>query len=377
MTVTISQSHVELNKSDLEKLRRELNDKIGSLNAELQSLDNNKTDLISKYNLLETQVESRKKLIKTIQKELTLINSDIEIKSIARDTFSEDLDQMIEDYGQLLKVDYIERLKRNDNLLLLKSKNLEEAVAKWKYLKQFENFLANKLSGITETTKIIAKQDQDILNARSQKEALLETEKENLRLMELDIKALEQNLKSDLTQRQEIQTELKHYNSSRENLNKKIESILFKSFSSDIYSVPTSEKEFEQRKGFMPWPVNKKSIALRYGEQFHPTHQNIKINNSGIDIRSSDQLVSSITHGIVSNVVNISDDETTIIIKHDNNYYTVYSNLNLSFVKKNDYISSGQAIGELSKKEGKEYEIHFEVWKGKENLNPTNWLKNN
>jgi len=364
-------------RKELEQIRNGLNAKIESLNDKLKSLESNKSTQISRYNTLEAQTDSRKKLIETIQAEISLIDKDLGNKTTELDVLQKDLDVMVDDYAQLLRIDYLDRLKRNNNFSLLNSNNLVEAITKWKYLKQFESFITNKLNSISSASKNVEEKDLAILATKKQKEVLLKTEEDNLQLMEAEIEELNQSIKSDLSQQKEIKTEIQNYSSSREKLNKKIENALFNSFSNNTYTSSTSEKDFEYRKGFMSWPVQKKSLSLRYGEQYHPIHKNVKINNSGIDIISQSNIVSSITHGIVSSVVSISESKTTIILKHDNDYYSVYSNLKNIYVSKNDKVNSDQAIGEMALNDDNTYDMHFEIWKGKENLNPTNWLKNN
>ena len=58
-------------------------------------------------------------------------------------------------------------------------------------------------------------------------------------------------------------------------------------------------------------------------------------------------------------------------------YYTVYGNIASASVKVGDRVKTGQSLGKLAVDPDNpgHSEIHFEVWKGKEKLNPASWLR--
>ncbi|MBK7338552.1 MAG: M23 family metallopeptidase [Saprospirales bacterium] len=62
--------------------------------------------------------------------------------------------------------------------------------------------------------------------------------------------------------------------------------------------------------------------------------------------------------------------QNTLILQHGE-YYSVYSNLNEIFVKRGDSVSAGQEIGRVSREKP---ELHFELWREKNRLNPEDWL---
>jgi murein DD-endopeptidase MepM/ murein hydrolase activator NlpD len=80
--------------------------------------------------------------------------------------------------------------------------------------------------------------------------------------------------------------------------------------------------------------------------------------------------VKAVFEGRVVGVQFIPGFKNTVIIKHGK-YYTVYSNLASVYVKKDDKIGRQQEIGKLSSSEP---EIHFEIWRGKERLDPARWI---
>ena len=128
---------------------------------------------------------------------------------------------------------------------------------------------------------------------------------------------------------------------------------------------------FNKAKGRLPWPVSQGEITKSFGLNSHPKFKNVKTTNNGIDITTNkDAAVKAVFEGRVVGVQFIPGFKNTVIIKHGR-YYTVYSNLSSIYVKRNDQVESQQNIGKLS---AGEPELHFEIWRGKDRLNPTSWI---
>lgn len=139
----------------------------------------------------------------------------------------------------------------------------------------------------------------------------------------------------------------------------------------DVFS-----QEFRQTKGRLPWPVESGFIAKRFGTQKHPTLRNIEITNNGIDIRTDENaLIYAVFGGEVAGIQSIPGHDYTIIIRHGD-YYTVYANLGEVQLSKGDQVKARQAIGRVSTNPiTSASELHFELWRQKERLNPSLWIK--
>ncbi len=137
-----------------------------------------------------------------------------------------------------------------------------------------------------------------------------------------------------------------------------------------------TSQSFQKLRGRLPWPVDGGFIARAYGKQKHPTLKNIEITNNGIDIRSSEEApVRSVFEGKVAGVQYIPGHDYTVIIQHGN-YYTVYSNLSETNLSKGDIVAAGSLVGKVSTNPiSGAAELHFELWREKERLNPASWIK--
>jgi septal ring factor EnvC (AmiA/AmiB activator)/glyoxylase-like metal-dependent hydrolase (beta-lactamase superfamily II) len=133
---------------------------------------------------------------------------------------------------------------------------------------------------------------------------------------------------------------------------------------------------FRRQRGHLPWPVRSGFISRGFGRQKHPTLKNIEITNNGIDIRTDDGAeVWAVEGGRVAGVQYIPGHNYTIVIQHGD-YYTVYSNLSESQVQKGDTVKARQLLGRVSTNNiTGTTELHFEVWREKERMNPAAWIK--
>ncbi len=208
------------------------------------------------------------------------------------------------------------------------------------------------------------------------KKYALAVEQMRMDSLSTELKSLEEELKDQIASTQQAESILNQKTSQRAKLNKKIEALMIGQPTATYPSYSSSSKTLEDKKGFLPWPMNDSKIKLRYGEQQHPDNNKVTFVNSGVDITSADNQVLSVHDGTVITVANISPSNITVIVQHDNDYYSVYSNMANAYKRKGDIISASELIGLSNVVEG-QYVLHFELWQAKNNLNPYQWLKNN
>jgi murein DD-endopeptidase MepM/ murein hydrolase activator NlpD len=120
--------------------------------------------------------------------------------------------------------------------------------------------------------------------------------------------------------------------------------------------------------------VSQGRITETFGEHEHPVLKGIKIKNNGVDIATQKGAESaSVFEGEVTGVVSIPGSGKAVIVRHGE-FLTVYSNLSEVSVQKGDKVRTRQSIGRVGESDEGTPELHFEVWKGNQLLNPQQWL---
>ncbi|MEM7243144.1 MAG: LysM peptidoglycan-binding domain-containing protein [Pseudomonadota bacterium] len=77
--------------------------------------------------------------------------------------------------------------------------------------------------------------------------------------------------------------------------------------------------------------------------------------------------------GTVANVLSTNGGAKIVLLRHDNNVYTVYSNVTNVALKKGNKVSQGENVGIVAG--GNPPFLHFEVRKGTEAVDPAGYLK--
>lgn len=335
----------------LEKERLNIIKEIEKTSQLLDTHKKNKASAIKRLNTLELQFANSERLIQTLKQELDILKKSGSGDFIMESTFVED------DLSALLNATYKQKILNPDNQ--------KENAIRDLYLKQF----------VSHTSETNLEQGSPAL---FKKRAAYEKEKENLKILEKRIDSISTTLKNAIVDESALEETYSKNVSKRKKLNDDIRNLLFSNVSNQTTIQSTSATNgFKQNKGFFGWPVDQGKIELRYGEQKYNNSETLVFVNTGIDIASTSKNAKAIYQGEIITVSNISKDNITIIIKHEDDFYTVYSNLSINLRKKGDYVSEGEILGELNKNNKGKYQIHFEVWRSKENLNPYHWLKNN
>lgn len=129
---------------------------------------------------------------------------------------------------------------------------------------------------------------------------------------------------------------------------------------------------FSSRRGRLGWPVDQARIVQGFGTFQHPKYKDVKVSNSGLDLgTTAGGKVHAVFDGKVVGAQFINGYQYTVILQHGT-YYTVYSNLAAVSIKRGDAVSTGQEIGQVGTERP---EMHFELWRDKQKLNPSSWLE--
>lgn len=142
-------------------------------------------------------------------------------------------------------------------------------------------------------------------------------------------------------------------------------------------SAPAKSTEttgFGLLKGKLPRPVaGAFKIIVPYGRNAKSGMENVTYDNTGIDVETSRNApVKAIYEGLVAGIYKAPGFSHVVLVKH-NDYYTVYANLGSVCVQQGEKVRQGQKLGSVGV-DGDKNILHFEIWKERTRLNPSDWL---
>ena len=376
------QYDIDSRNKELEKIKNEIKIVESQIKSKSNEENNHKDiikDIDSKINLTEELIE------KLIDEEIYLLKLILKTE----DRIQKKEEELLELQNQLKnRVRYLYKNGREKILEeLLSLKNSENKIYRLKYLKilnEYENEIKDRINtninNLKKEKKNLSKEKerkQYLLNEKNEKYTNLETDKTLRKKYLLKIneekKDLKRRLNSQKNALEEIETIItnlfKNKNETRKK-EKELELIRAKQNKS-------TTGNFSKMKGKLPWPTSSGKIINSFG-----LHKNNKLNttykNIGIDIETQPaSSVNAVVDGVVTVQAKIEEYNSSsniIIIRHGDGYITVYKNIQNVKVKKGDYVSAGEKIGNVELNSTNDYILHFEVWKDGKNIDPEDWL---
>lgn len=401
-------------RKDLEDKRRKLIEEIDQTNTRLSATRKDKNATLQVFLTLQSQVKKREQLINTLHQEIAFNEESILRTNDVLVALQDDVNRLKQEYTQTLRLALRHKLNQSYLVFLLSAETLNTAIRRWQYIRQYQRYRKRQAKMIAETQKTLQAKTIQLERRIREKEKLLggvEQQKQNLsvELQDKDkalksLKADEKVLLKELTTRQKshnqlnrvienvIQQEMlaqrKKARSAEAltNVNNPAPVTVLPSTKTDRATAKASVKatdpppsaedvlatgSFGARRGRLGWPVDQGRIVQGFGTFQHPKYKDVKVSNSGLDIGTVPAgKVRSVFEGKVVGAQFINGYQYTVIVQHGT-YYTVYSNLASVSIKRGDTVGTGQEIGQVGTEKP---EMHFEVWRDKQKLNPATWL---
>ena len=372
--------------------------------VDINTTKSNKTKSLNYLKVLETQIKSKEQLLITLNIEISLVNKQISKterailnteKSILEE--EQNLADLKEEYAKMIYAAYKQKGSRNNLMFIVSSEDFNQAYKRILYLKQYSTFRKNQAQKIIESQEELlqnkerlAQQKDRLIEESATKVYLVSSKKEELESVN-STKNEKQELvkklsKSERLFRKQLQDKQKKAKELDDRIRKIIEEEIRKarekakknnkddSFALTPEALALSS-EFANNKGKLPWPLEKGVIISRYGKQKHAVFAGVETFNNGVDIATDqNSTVQVIFDGTVSRIFFIKGEGKAVLINHGE-YFSVYSGLKEVSVKTGDKLLSKEKIGVVfTQEQENKTELHFEIWKGYDKHDPSNWL---
>ena len=366
------------NVKDLQKQQKKLQQEIETTNKMLKQTKRDESATLNKLHLIGENIKTQKKLITTLDNEITALNREMKALSDTRDSLQQVLEGYKADYAQMVRQSHYARMQQSPLLFLMSSDSFQQLARRARYLQEFAHFRQEQVARIEHTQAEIDVQNDLLQENKNDKQTALTSrkrEQENLKRDErkqqnmlTQLKSKEKDLSKQLQQKQKKVAEL----------NKKIDDIIRKQAASKTSL--TKEQQlvaggFEANKGRLPWPVEKGLISGHFGKQQHPVYQHVTMDNKGIYLQTvAGSKARAVYKGEVTSCFMVAN--TYAVIVQHGNYRTVYSNLSKLNVKQGDKVETKQAIGTIftDPEQDQKTELYFQIYKDRDILNPELWI---
>lgn len=386
-------------KEDLKKQKLDIEKDILYTTKLLEKTKQNKTKSLDYLKVLERQISMQEKLLRTMSTEIKLLNKDIKktkenINKTKKEieNSEEELQKLKEEYAKIIYSEFKKRSNSKQLVFIISSDDFSQAYNRLIYLKQYSDFRIKQAKKITakkqqlKTKQVKLDQQKILFSEDSLKTSrLIKVKKEELTNTEKTKKEKDNLLKKLIKSEKTFKKKLQDQEKKSKDLDRKIKQIIKeeieKSKNKKSYGLtPESlalSKDFMKNKGKLPWPILRGIIVNRHGKQPHPVLAGITIQNNGVDFATEKNTeVRAVFDGVISRIFFVKGTGKAVLINHGE-YFTLYSGLKTVTVKENERVFLKEKIG-IVKTDSNENktQLHFEIWQGNTNKNPSDWLYN-
>jgi septal ring factor EnvC (AmiA/AmiB activator) len=339
---------------------------------------------VQQYRILQQGINSRARLIQTLEQEVELLDRDIADVNRQISQLEAENVKNKEEYARLIYYAYRNHTDYEKLMYILAGASISQTYQRYKYLKYLSEYRVKKAEEIERTVEELGLREQELSELKNSKlEVLVEKENEQetlVRERSQRSQMIDQLRREESRLKEEIEENERIARESEAKIRALIEEEARKLNSRNIYAALTPEqelvgKDFRKNRGKLPWPVDKGIITIGYGNHEVPGLRGSNVFNNGIDISSTPgTMVRAVFEGEVTNVFAILGANYAVLIRHGE-YLSVYQNLVNVRVKTGDKVRTKEVIGEAySDGNSKVAEVHFEVWQERDILNPEEWL---
>lgn len=405
-------------KAKLERQIANLEQEIATANKLLKETSKNKQATLNQVNLLDKKIKQREELVKAYNEQIAVLDDEISKGQSNIKALNGDLKNLRKEYAQMIVFANKNRSHYDKLVFLFSADDFNQAFRRLRYIRQFSDARKTKMDQIASTERRISSEVEASQKAREQQAALLQGEKEQKAALQGEKEDLNTQVKQLKKQEGNLQQDIKNKQKQAQKLQKAIDDIIAEEIrkanerakkeaeakakaeaeakkkkgnanANTKPDVPASGNKnmaltpaemtlsgnFANNKGRLPWPVEKGVVSSSFGKHASVVSDKVVVTNNGIDIAvSENSKARAVFDGMVVSVNKLTASNTVIIIRHGD-YFTVYSNIEEAAVKRGDNVKTKQNLGKIhtNKMESKT-ELHFELLKEKDRLDPESWL---
>lgn len=355
---------------------------IEKANELLKSNKSKESANLEQLSLIRSQMNNRKKIVATMNKQSAIINSNINRNNGTVSKLKKEYEDLRKEYSDMMVMGYKNYLFSNTLLFLFAAKDFNELQMRIYYIRRYSNLRYELSVEIDNKSDEIVSENDSLRIKRKELEVVAANTKVEIKSLEGDNKRYNETLSSIQQDRKKLNADIKKNQDNIRNLQKKIQQIIAEEARKErerqrLASKSTQDKyaaqsgEFSKWKGKLISPSEQGILVEGFGVHPHPIQKNLSVENKGVNIQvPQNSKIRCVFDGVVTKIFFFQGLNNSVMVRHGD-YITTYSGLTEVTVQTGDVVTQGQSLGSIA---GQSTTLHFELWKGIQNLNPELWL---
>ena len=306
-----------------------LEDEIAMIDEQLSSTSKKRKESLNTLILTRQKLEARKKLIDQLDDDIAGYDRSISSTNAMIGRLNDRLDTLRKYHADLVLGAYKTRDNKVWFMYILSSKDLNQGLRRWSYLKNISRSVRLQAQAIKSTELDLQLENvrlEELKAASMQARSEREKERDALSAEERRTNSLVVQLsKQEKTMKRDLEKKRKEV----ERLNDEIERILAEAVKQQESGKGAAvdyalSAKFGENRGKLPWPVNG-VVIQKFGQNFHPVFKNLKMPyNNGINISASaGSYANAVFDGVVKQILVMPGYDQCVLVQHGE-YFTFY-----------------------------------------------------
>ncbi|MFW5759833.1 MAG: murein hydrolase activator EnvC family protein [Cyclobacteriaceae bacterium] len=372
------------NKKELEQQKNRTLQDIKETQKILEQTEDEKVVSLGQLHAIRKQIEARESLIKSINHEINLLNTEIKEVELLIFSLEEDLKNLKKEYAAMVYITYKANKGFNKISFIFSANTFHEFYMRLKYMEQYSKARKSQVAEIEKVKEMLEKQVAFIESKNVQKQKLREEQlKENENLLLARDK--QDKMVAKLTRKEnELRNELNEKKKAVDKIDNLIADLVAKEMKEAASASATASERsafryasssFADNRAKLMWPVSNGFVSGKFGIHPHPILKGINEKNDGINIQTNrGEKVYTVFDGKVTKVAIAPPPFYNLVIVQHGEYFTVYAKLSTVTVKTGQKVKANDELGKVYTDKNGISEVHFMVWKNSQKLDPEKWL---
>lgn len=391
----------------LEARKAQIQREIAENQKFLQAVRSKEKTATSELILQKKKIQLKETLINTTEKQRRLVENDMYVNQVQINRLNKELDDLREDYAEMIRKSYKSRSMQSRAMFLLSSENFLQAYKRAQYMKQYTSYRKTQGEEIKKKAVELQAFNEKLNVQKAEKQRLIEENRKERETLEKERQEQQKLINDVLKDKKKITAEIKKRQQESKNIDRQIDKLIREAIAAanrktaaeaakaapgkttaaakaatksvnKIVLTPEGQliaNNFRANKGKLPWPTEKGFISLGYGDQPHPVHKSLVVHNSGLEISTEPGAdARAVFGGEVSSIIVISPVNKAVMIQHGD-YFTIYQNLSTVNVQKGDKVTTKQRLGKIrTNGDTGKTTLKFVVLQNTVYTNPQQWL---
>ena len=165
------------NVKELQRQQQELQEQLAETAKMLKQTKQNETVTENKLNILNNDINTRKKLIRNIQSEISTLNGEMGTLRQRRSDLQSELDAYKADYARLVRETHYADIQQSPLLFLLSANTFQQLVRRVQYMQQFAVYRKEQVKKIESLQAQIDIQNALLEERKSNRSTALQSQK--------------------------------------------------------------------------------------------------------------------------------------------------------------------------------------------------------